>query len=51
MPTSGMRAEEDRSGLSDDNGRIDEQTGKMKCRDRENMTGFSLVHAVFGNQT
>jgi hypothetical protein len=51
MPTSGTRASEERVVLSDDNGGIDEKTGKKESRDSEQMTGLSITYAVFRNQT
>lgn len=51
MPTSGMRAGNVRVVLSDDNGEIDEKTGKTESRDSEQMTGLSITCAVFRNQT
>jgi hypothetical protein len=51
MPTRGTRATEDSDVLSDDKGEIDEKTGKTESRDSEQMTGLSITHAVFRNQT
>ena len=51
MPTSGTRASEERDVLSDDNGGIDEKTGKTESRDSEQMTGLSITCAVFRNLT
>jgi hypothetical protein len=51
MPTSGTRAGEERVVLSDDNGGIDEKTGKKESRDSEQMTELSITYAVFRNQT